>query len=114
MAGFPVRFRGSIIASLYDQRYAPAGFMLQLLSVRLIFNRYNLVGYVYLAAWKTKLRYGIELGEAYGLYSCAFPALYYTFRCTIRRDFRVYCPSCTNNNPDLYFRPTSSTCSICH
>jgi O-antigen/teichoic acid export membrane protein len=43
-----------IVGILYDSRYAPAGEILKLLSFTLVFDRYNLASFAYLAAGKPK------------------------------------------------------------
>jgi O-antigen/teichoic acid export membrane protein len=78
MAGFLFASADLIIAILYDQRYAPTGFMLRLLSFSLIFDRYNLAGYAYLAAGKPSYASVLNWTKMVSLF-CLVPAFYYAF-----------------------------------
>lgn len=51
-AGFLFASGELIVGLLYDTRYSPAGEMLRLLSFTLVFDRYNLASFAYLAAGK--------------------------------------------------------------
>jgi O-antigen/teichoic acid export membrane protein len=77
-AGFLFAAADLIVAILYDKRYASAGFMLQLLSLSLIFNRYNLAGYVYLAAGRLSYASALNWIKMISLF-CLVPTLYYFF-----------------------------------
>jgi O-antigen/teichoic acid export membrane protein len=60
-AGFLFASGNAIVAFLYDQRYAAAGQMLQLLSFYLLFARYGLVQDVYIALGKPNYLTAINL-----------------------------------------------------
>jgi O-antigen/teichoic acid export membrane protein len=81
MAGFLFSAADLVIAILYDERYASAGLMLQLLSLSLIFNRYNLAGYAYLALGRLNYASTLNWVKMISLF-CLVPSLYYAFGTT--------------------------------
>jgi O-antigen/teichoic acid export membrane protein len=74
-AGFLFASADLIVAILYDHRYAPAGLMLRILSFSLVFNRYNLAGYVYLSLGKPSYASALNWVKLISLF-CLAPSLY--------------------------------------
>jgi O-antigen/teichoic acid export membrane protein len=76
MAGFLFATGGWIVAFLYDERYASAGWMLQLLSFGLLFGRYGLSQTAYMALGKPSHLAAINSVRLVSLFVLT-PALYY-------------------------------------
>lgn len=68
----------AVIALLYDPRYAPAGQMLQVLSISLMFARFGLAGSAYLALGEPQNLTWIHAVKLAALF-VALPAAYYAF-----------------------------------
>ena len=77
-AGFLFASGNSIVALLYDPRYAEAGPMLQLLSFYLLFSRYGIVQDVYIALGKANYLTAINITKLISLF-VVVPLLYYLY-----------------------------------
>jgi O-antigen/teichoic acid export membrane protein len=77
-AGFLFAAGNAIIAFLYDERYAPAGPMLQLLSFYLLFARYGLAQDVYIALGKPNYLTAINTTKLVSLFVIV-PPMFYLF-----------------------------------
>ena len=77
-AGFLFASGNSIVALLYDPRYAEAGPMLQLLSFYLLFSRYGIVQDVYIALGKANYLTAINITKLISLF-VVVPLLYYFY-----------------------------------
>ncbi|SDJ63712.1 MULTISPECIES: oligosaccharide flippase family protein [Bradyrhizobium] len=78
LAGFLFAAGPSIVAFLYDARYSSAGSVLSLLSLGLLFSRYNIVIYVYLALGFPKYQSIVNAVRAASLFLLV-PMLYSFF-----------------------------------
>lgn len=77
-AGFLFAAGNAIVAFLYDERYAPAGPMLQLLSFYLLFARYGLAQDVYIALGKPNYLTAINTTKLVSLFVIV-PLMFYLF-----------------------------------
>ena len=77
-SGFLFASGESLIKFLYDDRYSDAGWMLQVLSIYLVFTSYSLAEHCFLAQGRAKLLSILNIIQVVTLYA-SLPIMFYTY-----------------------------------